>query len=73
MCNPPFYSSIEEANQHSIQKKSNLKINKEKLRSFGGKNAELWCKGGELGFIKLMIKESVEIQNQCRWAICQYC
>jgi 23S rRNA (adenine1618-N6)-methyltransferase len=77
MCNPPFYTSLDEANMKSAQKKDNLAKNKKEksikaspekdLRNFGGINSELWCKGGELAFIKLMIKQSIEVQNKCRW------
>lgn len=77
MCNPPFYTSLDEANMKSAQKKNNLAKNKEEkslkaspekdLRNFGGINSELWCKGGELAFIKTMIKQSIEVQNKCRW------
>jgi len=77
MCNPPFYTSKDEANMKSSEKKVNLaKSKKEKfnktspsnnLRIFGGINSELWCEGGELTFIKTMIKQSVEVKNNCRW------
>ena len=35
--------------------------------NFGGQNTELWCKGGELGFITQMIYESVKYPMQCLW------
>lgn len=35
--------------------------------NFGGQNSELWTKGGELGFISQMIKESVQYANQVNW------
>ncbi|WDE95309.1 23S rRNA (adenine(1618)-N(6))-methyltransferase RlmF [Lentisphaera profundi] len=35
--------------------------------NFGGLDAELWCKGGELMFLKKLIKESQVFSNQCRW------
>ena len=77
MCNPPFYSSLEEANSASDRKVKNLNANREKKGSklintnkasnFGGVKAELWCPGGELVFIKNMIKESTQFKDQCRW------
>jgi 23S rRNA (adenine1618-N6)-methyltransferase len=77
MCNPPFYASLEEANNASDRKVKQLKVNKEKkghtkakikkTSNFGGKNAELWCPGGEVSFIKKMIEESLAVKNQCRW------
>lgn len=74
MCNPPFYSSQEEANKARSQKLKNLNANKAKKghkanakANFGGLQNELWCEGGELIFIKNMIKESVEFKEQCTW------
>jgi 23S rRNA (adenine1618-N6)-methyltransferase len=37
------------------------------LLNFSGQNSELWCKGGELGFITQMIYESVKYPMQCLW------
>lgn len=77
MCNPPFYSSLEEANSASDRKVKNLNVNKEKkgnppidkdkASNFGGLKAELWCPGGETAFIKKMIKESATVKGQCKW------
>lgn len=77
MCNPPFYSSLEEANDASDRKVKNLNKNKEKKghapikqamsSNFNGVKAELWCPGGETAFIKKMIKESADVKDQCRW------
>ncbi|WP_127716243.1 23S rRNA (adenine(1618)-N(6))-methyltransferase RlmF [Halobacteriovorax sp. HLS] len=73
MCNPPFYSSLEEADEKSNKKKNNLSkksggnINHNNLRTFGGYENELWCEGGELSFIKLMIEQSTSLQRNCRW------
>ncbi|MGF1681498.1 23S rRNA (adenine(1618)-N(6))-methyltransferase RlmF [Photobacterium minamisatsumaniensis] len=35
--------------------------------NFGGQNAELWCPGGEVAFIKRMINQSVDKAQQCFW------
>ena len=69
MCNPPFHSSIEEAIKGSERKTKGLNQNSsDKIEfNFGGKNAELWCKGGELEFIKRMIDQSVDKQDNCLW------
>lgn len=79
MCNPPFYSSAEEALLSSKNKAKNLNANKLKKgqihttinenhpSNFGGKNAELWCPGGEREFIQKMIQESVDFQEQVGW------
>lgn len=75
MCNPPFYSSKDEASNASSRKIFNLNINKKKkgletvksASNFGGIDAELWCEGGEKDFIKKMITESFDIKHQCIW------
>ncbi|MGL2966350.1 23S rRNA (adenine(1618)-N(6))-methyltransferase RlmF [Flavobacterium sp. XGLA_31] len=69
MCNPPFHSSAEEAEKSALRKVNALhpvKTNKA-LLNFGGQNAELWCKGGELAFLTQMIYESVKYPMQCLW------
>jgi len=65
ICNPPFHSSQQEASKASDRKTINLG-NKNGL-NFGGQNAELWCKGGEIGFITQMIYESVKYPLNCFW------
>jgi 23S rRNA (adenine1618-N6)-methyltransferase len=69
ICNPPFHSSQEEATKGSLRKISNLENRKatKAVLNFGGHNAELWCEGGELGFITQMIYESVKYPMQCLW------
>jgi 23S rRNA (adenine1618-N6)-methyltransferase len=69
ICNPPFHASQEEATKATLRKLNNLesgKISKPVL-NFGGQNAELWCAGGEIGFITQMIYESVKYPLQCFW------
>ena len=76
LCNPPFHSSIEEANKGSqrkwsnLNKKSNISIKDKSNLNFGGQKAELWCPGGELQFIKNMITESHKFKDQCLWFTC---
>jgi len=71
ICNPPFHASAEEANKSASRKVSNLnpkeKRNTNPVLNFGGQNAELWCKGGELAFITQMIYESAKYPSQCLW------
>ena len=72
ICNPPFHSSAAEATKSSLRKVNNLEPSaKEKIikpvLNFGGQNAELWCEGGELGFITQMIFESAKYPMQCFW------
>lgn len=69
MCNPPFHTSAEEAQMGSQRKVRNLgkQKGKEVVLNFGGQHTELWCKGGEVEFIRKMVRESAEIGSQCRW------
>lgn len=68
VCNPPFFKSETDALKASVRKWKNLN-RKDNLKNlnFGGSANELWCNGGELLFIKRMIKESVLYQNQVYW------
>ncbi|MEC4048880.1 23S rRNA (adenine(1618)-N(6))-methyltransferase RlmF [Flavobacterium sp. SUN046] len=69
ICNPPFHSSKEEAAKAALRKVNNLteKRNSHAVLNFGGQNSELWCNGGELGFITQMVYESVKYPFQCFW------
>jgi len=70
MCNPPFHSSPTEALAGTLRKWKNLglgKAHQSKALNFGGQNAELWCQGGEQGFLTKMIDESVLVARQCLW------
>lgn len=69
ICNPPFHTSLKEAQAATMRKQSNLKgirVNTSVL-NFGGQNNELWCEGGEEKFIKIMINESKEFSKSCFW------
>lgn len=69
ICNPPFHASQEEATQSALRKITNLENKKpaKPILNFGGQNAELWCSGGEIGFITQMIYESVKYPLQVFW------
>ncbi|MES2761611.1 MAG: 23S rRNA (adenine(1618)-N(6))-methyltransferase RlmF [Bacteroidota bacterium] len=69
MCNPPFHASAAEAQSGSHKKWKNLgyKKTEKPVLNFGGQTNELWCKGGEVGFISKMIEESVDFKEQCLW------
>ncbi|WP_367768244.1 23S rRNA (adenine(1618)-N(6))-methyltransferase RlmF [Flavobacterium sp. WC2421] len=70
ICNPPFHSSPEEASKSALRKVNNLENTRKTTKAvlnFGGQNAELWCEGGELGFITQMIYESAKYPMQCLW------
>jgi 23S rRNA (adenine1618-N6)-methyltransferase len=69
ICNPPFHTSLEEAQSATLRKLSNLnhkRITKPTL-NFGGKNKELWCEGGEEKFINKMIAQSKSLSSSCFW------
>ena len=69
LCNPPFHKSQKDAiagNKRKVQNLTKQIVSKAAL-NFGGKNNELWCEGGEVAFIKKMIKESKEFSQNCLW------
>ena len=64
ICNPPFHSTAREAEAGALRKWKNLgkegnRESKPKL-NFGGQAAELWCEGGEAGFVSRMVAESAQ-------------
>ncbi|MGX9935824.1 23S rRNA (adenine(1618)-N(6))-methyltransferase RlmF [Advenella kashmirensis] len=71
LCNPPFYSSSEDAANNSERKWRGLGRagagHKRPLLNFGGRDTELWCKGGEVLFINRMAEESTTVQKQVLW------
>ena len=69
ICNPPFHSSQEEAEEGTLRKLSSLKGKKvsKALLNFGGNANELWCEGGELRFLLDMITESREYKENVGW------
>ena len=69
VCNPPFHASAAEAREGAVRKLSHLKrapVSRPKL-NFGGQPGELWCDGGEAGFIRRMIHQSREFGGSCFW------
>jgi len=68
MCNPPFHASAEAAAEGSRKKRRNLGLAKSvPALNFGGQAGELWCPGGEVGFIERMIVESASRPRLCGW------
>lgn len=69
MCNPPFHASAEAAAHGTGRKHRNLGHQRGRVPAlnFGGQAGELWCEGGELGFVRRMITESAERPGLCRW------
>jgi len=69
ICNPPFHSSPEEAQEGTLRKLSSL--NHKKITTatlnFGGQNTELWCEGGEERFVRDMIRQSKQFGSNCFW------
>jgi 23S rRNA (adenine1618-N6)-methyltransferase len=69
ICNPPFHASAEEAAAGTLRKVRNLtgRTPARPVLNFGGQAAELWCEGGEAGFVTRMIRESAARPEICRW------
>lgn len=66
MCNPPFFSSQEEAKQANALKQKGLGI-ETKVRNFSGNYNELWYKGGEKAFLHNYLYESSLFKTQFFW------
>ncbi len=69
ICNPPFHNSAAEALKSSVRKVNNLSETRSNnpVLNFGGQNSELWCDGGEIGFVTQMIYESAKYPLQVLW------
>lgn len=69
VCNPPFHTSLAEAQSGNLRKLNNLnqeKITKPTL-NFGGQENELWCKGGEEKFVRDMVRQSKFFSTASFW------
>ncbi len=66
MCNPPFFASREDALRASGRKWEKLGRGDTGL-TFGGVDGELRTDGGEAGFLRRMIDESVTYARQIGW------
>lgn len=69
ICNPPFHASPEQAAAGALRKARNLRGRKvtKPVLNFAGRNHELWCEGGESGFILRLIAQSAEQPGLCAW------
>jgi len=69
ICNPPFHSSMKEASESTERKWKKLgkTLDSGNNLNFGGKNAELWCEGGEERFLHHMITESENFAQSVGW------
>ena len=71
LCNPPFHASPQAAEAGAVRKWRNLgkagnPESSPKL-NFGGQAAELWCEGGETGFVIRLVAESAPRRAQASW------
>lgn len=70
VCNPPFYNSAQEAqavNQRKWKQLGRGAQRKNAVQNFGGKDHEIWTKGGEKGFVLAMVAESERQPKLCGW------
>jgi len=69
ICNPPFHSSVEEAEKGTRRKIKNLSGETVKTPelNFAGISNELICEGGEIQFLENMIRESKMRAKSCFW------
>lgn len=69
VCNPPFHRSAADAAGGTRRKLRNLGKDApgKPVLNFAGQSNELWCEGGEIAFVKQMIKESRHFGEQCLW------
>jgi 23S rRNA (adenine1618-N6)-methyltransferase len=71
LCNPPFHASARAAEAGSARKWKNLgkggNPDANPKLNFGGQAAELWCEGGEIGFVCRMAAESTQWREQVSW------
>ncbi len=71
MSNPPFHASAADAAQANRRKRRNLgqheAVDTGARLNFGGQHSELWCAGGEAGFVRRMIRESAGIATRVCW------
>ncbi len=67
VCNPPFHKSFRDARQNNQRKLDKLQLKEKDKLNFGGRSNELWFKGGEEAFVKIMARESIQFKNQIHW------
>jgi 23S rRNA (adenine1618-N6)-methyltransferase len=68
LCNPPFHGSLREAREAAQRKWRKLGRGAAgSARNFGGQGPELWCEGGEAGFVGRMAAESAAFRDRVLW------
>lgn len=66
VCNPPFHADSATAAAGTARKRRGLGMANDGL-NFAGQSNELWCDGGERGFLRRMIDESRQFGSQVYW------
>jgi 23S rRNA (adenine1618-N6)-methyltransferase len=66
VCNPPFHADAAAAAAGTARKRRGLGVATTGL-NFAGQSNELWCAGGEWGFLSRMIDESRTFGSQVYW------
>ncbi|WP_430406897.1 23S rRNA (adenine(1618)-N(6))-methyltransferase RlmF [Fluviicola sp.] len=69
VCNPPFHTTLEDAQEGTRRKIKNLsgKTEKAPVLNFAGNGNELVFNGGEFQFIQNMISDSKMVAKNCFW------
>jgi len=66
LCNPPFHGSMHAVREASGQKWRKLgRETPRPLRNFGGQGTELWCEGGEVGFLRRISRRVPVCATRC--------
>ena len=66
VCNPPFHTDSAAAAAGTARKRRGLGAGHDGL-NFAGQSNELWCDGGERGFLRRMIDDSRQFGHQVYW------
>ncbi len=71
LCNPPFHASAADAASANAEKWQKLGrtagSRARPKRNFGGQSRELWCRGGEVAFVRQIITESAGLATSAFW------
>lgn len=70
VCNPPFHESLEHAHRSAGAKWQRMGRSAQGQQlNYQGKENELWCEGGEVGFVTRMAEESAQehLRGACIW------
>ncbi|CAJ1398376.1 unnamed protein product [Effrenium voratum] len=72
LCNPPFHETLEHARRAASdkwQRLGNQKLQQAALKNYQGREAELCCEGGEVGFVTRLLEESAQprFRESCVW------